>query len=172
MQAYASAELTPLAARFRLAPAKSPAQTAPVPVKAQPTHRLDGVASPSSMLASLIIDALDDQGLAVLAHRLQPHLTRSAEREVAGRVAYTVPSLATELGVSQKTVRCAIARRELRAVKRGSRWIISSDAVQAWATASDTGRRTSRAVSASAPKSAGPSLRSVFGGASSEGGAP
>jgi Helix-turn-helix domain len=40
----------------------------------------------------------------------------------------TVASLPAELGVSQKTIRCAIARRELPAVKRGSRWIISADA--------------------------------------------
>ena len=172
MQAYARAALTPLASQFRSPLIDSLVTAAPAPVNATDSGQLDGIVSPSSMLASLIVAALDDQNLAVLAHRLQPHLTRSAETEVAGRVAYTVPSLATELGVSRKAVRCAIARHELRAVKRGSRWIISSDAVQAWATASDTLRRTSRAVSASAPKSAGRPQRSGFGGASSEGGAP
>jgi excisionase family DNA binding protein len=47
--------------------------------------------------------------------------------------AYTVASLAAALGVSSRVVRGAIARGELAAVKRGGRWIISADAVRAWA---------------------------------------
>lgn len=136
------------------------------------TARSDAVASPSAVLASLILDGLDDQSLAALARRLLPHLTQDADRHAdRGHVAYTVASLAAELGLSQKAVRCAIARRELRAVKRGSRWLISADAVQAWATATDGRRRVNRTLGAPAPKSAGPSLRSVFCGGSSEGGA-
>jgi excisionase family DNA binding protein len=127
--------------------------------------------STASILASLILDSLDDHGLSVLAHRLLPHLTQPAHLEAArARVAYTVPSLATELSVTQKTIRCAIARGELRAVKRGSRWIMSADAVQAWATASDARRRTSRVNGATTPKAAGPSLRSVLCTPESRGG--
>jgi len=49
--------------------------------------------------------------------------------------AYTVAQLAAETGLSPKAVRGAIARGELEAVKRGTRWIVSADAVAAWATA-------------------------------------
>jgi hypothetical protein len=73
-----------------------------------------------------------------------------------------VASLAVELGVSQKAIRCAIGRRELNAVKRGSRWIISAEAVRDWAAASDERRRTGRARGAAAPRAAGPSLRAVL----------
>jgi excisionase family DNA binding protein len=169
MQAYASTEPTPRASEFRLPSAQSLVPAAPVPVKDESTGRRDVGASSSSMLASLILDALDDRDLAVLADRLVPHLSESVHREAAGHVAYTVASLAAELGVSQKAVRCAIARRELRAVKRGSRWIISADAVHAWATASDARRRTGCGRRTPAPKSAGPSLRSIVSGAASEG---
>ena len=54
--------------------------------------------------------------------------------------AYTVTSLAAALGVSPKAVRGAIARGELAAVKRGGRWIISGDAVRAWAQHDGTAR--------------------------------
>jgi excisionase family DNA binding protein len=46
--------------------------------------------------------------------------------------AYTVATLATALGVTERVVRNAIARGELCAVKRGSRWYIAIDAVEAW----------------------------------------
>lgn len=47
--------------------------------------------------------------------------------------AYTVATLAAVLGVSQRVVRNAIWRGELEAVRRGSRWVIAADAVEAWA---------------------------------------
>ena len=46
---------------------------------------------------------------------------------------YTVASRAEALGVSAKVVRGAITRGELDAVKRGGRWIIPAEAVDAWA---------------------------------------
>jgi excisionase family DNA binding protein len=171
MQAYASAQLTPLDTEPRLASDHSPTQVASVVANGGTTGRFDGAASASSLLASLILDGLDNRGLAVLARRLLPHLRQPADPEAQGPVAYTVASLAAELGVSQKTIRAAIARRELSAVKRGSRWIISADAVRAWATESDRRRRTGRACGAGAPKAAGPSLRSVLCGVANRGGA-
>jgi len=172
MQAYASAELSPQAPNYRLAPVPSVAQIAPVAANGEASARVDDTASQASIVATLILDGLDDHRLAVLARRLVPHLMQSAAPEAARvHVAYTVASLAAELGVSQKTVRCAIARRELPAVKRGSRWIISADAVQAWPTASDVRRRTGRFCGATAPKAAGPSLRSVLCGGPGRGGA-
>jgi excisionase family DNA binding protein len=47
--------------------------------------------------------------------------------------AYTVATLAATLGVTERVVRNAIGRGELAAVKRGARWLISPDAVDAWA---------------------------------------
>jgi excisionase family DNA binding protein len=73
--------------------------------------------------------------------------------------AYTVASLAAELGVSAKAIRCAIARHELQSVKRGSRWIISADAVGEWASAPeahDATARRRRAALPPTPKAAGP----------------
>lgn len=92
-----------------------------------------GTAPPSStsaVLAALLVNDLDGDALAMLARRLTPHLQQLYTPAV--RAAYTVESLADELEVSPKTVRCAIARGELQAVKRGSRWIISARAVDEW----------------------------------------
>ncbi len=72
--------------------------------------------SPSAM--QRLVDLLEDRGL-IHAEPTTP--------------AYTVASLAEALGVSAKVVRGAIARGELDAVKRGGRWIIPAEAVDAWA---------------------------------------
>ena len=120
-------------------------------------------------LASLLLEGLSDQDLAVFARRLLPHLQEGRADRARAHSVYTVASLAAELGVSAKAVRCAISRHELQAVKRGSRWIISADAVSEWATAAEadhaTGRRR-RAPLPAAPRAAGPSLRSVLCGES------
>jgi excisionase family DNA binding protein len=119
--------------------------------------------------ASLLFEGLSNQDLAVFARRLLPHLQESQLDGAPAHPGYTVASLAAELGVSDKAVRCAIARHELRAVKRGSRWIISADAVSEWATAPETAEASVRrrhAPSPPAPKAAGPSLRSVLCGES------
>jgi len=57
----------------------------------------------------------------------------SSDHATAAPPAYTASTLAAALGVSAKTVRNAIARGELRAIKRGARWIVSEDAVREWA---------------------------------------
>ena len=64
--------------------------------------------------------------------------------------AYTVASLAEILGVTPKVIRNAVARGELTAVKRGGRWIISSDAVAAWTNPAGDGRRRRRQVGGAA----------------------
>jgi excisionase family DNA binding protein len=62
-----------------------------------------------------------------------------------GAPAYTVVTLAAALGVTERVVRNAIARGELRAVKRGARWYIATDAVDAWTyPAADVSRATRR----------------------------
>jgi excisionase family DNA binding protein len=49
--------------------------------------------------------------------------------------AYTVATLAAELGRTERSIRAAIARGELEAVKRGRGYVISADAVAEWARA-------------------------------------
>lgn len=170
MQAYARAELTPLESDLPLVPRAAGMQAVPLGVDDRVATRLDRAATSSSLLASLILDGLDDHGLAVLARRLLPFLQRADEANIAPvPAAYTVATLANELDVSQKAIRCAIARRELAAVKRGSRWIIPADAVRAWSTAPARPRKTRRSCGLAAPKSAGPSLRSVFCAGASRG---
>jgi excisionase family DNA binding protein len=60
--------------------------------------------------------------------------------------AYTVHSLAVTLGVSAKSIRNAIARRELRARKQGGRWIISAAAVEEWSRPADERRFARRST--------------------------
>jgi excisionase family DNA binding protein len=70
-------------------------------------------------------------------------LMRADERAAAP--AYTVATLARSLGVTQRVVRNAIGRGELGAVKRGARWLISPEAVDAWAHGErDLSRKTRR----------------------------
>ena len=78
-------------------------------------------------------------------------------------LAYTVSTLAADLGVSTKTVRGAISRGELKAVKRGSRWFISAEAVRAW-TNGEWGptARPQRTGASKRPRCDGPSLRAVL----------
>src|SRR5699024_11119175 len=95
-------------------------------------------------LTSLLLKGLSDQDLAVFARRLLPHLQDGRADRGQAHSVYTVASLAAELGVSAKAVRCTIARNELQAVKRGSRWIISADAVSEWATAPGAHHATGR----------------------------
>ncbi|WP_272474838.1 helix-turn-helix domain-containing protein [Baekduia alba] len=62
-----------------------------------------------------------------------------------GTPAYTVATLAATLGVTERVVRNARSRGELRAVKRGSRWYIATDAVDEWThEAADVSRTTRR----------------------------
>jgi excisionase family DNA binding protein len=168
MQAYASAQLTPL---------ESESQQAPVPsIKPASGAAFDGAAtaqvgsaSPVAALVSAIVDGLSDRDVGVLARRLLPHLGQPRELYDA-HCAYTVASLAAQLGVSQKTIRSAISRRELAAVKRGARWLISAESVREWATPSDARPRSRRTRSAAVPKAAGPSLRAVLCIAAGHGG--
>jgi excisionase family DNA binding protein len=160
MQAYASAQLAPLESESQQAPVPSikPASAAAFDGHALP--QLDS-ASPVAALVSAIVDGLSDRDLGVLARRLLPHLGQPTAQD-GGHRAYTVASLAAELGVSQKTIRSAIARRELAAAKRGARWVISAESVREWATPSEARPRPRRTRDVAVPKAAGPSLRAVL----------
>lgn len=167
MQAYASAQLTPLETESWLAPAPSIKPASRAPAISATRAQLD-TSSPIAALVSVILDGLSDRDLGALARRLLPHLRQPAELNDRN-AAYTVASLAAELEVSPKTIRSAIARRELAAVKRGARWLISADAARKWATPADAPPRR-RAGCARATKAAGPSLHSVLCAAAGNGG--
>jgi excisionase family DNA binding protein len=83
-----------------------------------------------ALLAEL---ARDD--LAELAERLRPFL--AAPEAPAG--AYTPATLAAALGRSERAIRAAIGRGELRAVKRGRGYVIAAEAVAEWAQAARIG---------------------------------
>lgn len=167
MQAYSRAALVSVTAAPLVSSVSSRGEGGSAVVASGSNGRPVDVGTAARALASLLLDRLSDHDLAVFAQRLLPHLQDDRLGHAQAHSAYTVASLAAELGVSTKAIRCAIARHELQAVKRGSRWIISADAVGEWASAPDardaTVRRR-RAALPPAPKAAGPSLRSVLCG--------
>lgn len=164
--------LAPLRAASSVSSVSSRAKGADGAVATGAAERPVHVASAAQAFASLLLEGLSNQDLAAFARRLLPHLQQSHRDSARAHSAYTVASLAAELGVSDRAVRCAITRHELRAVKRGSRWIISADAVREWATAPglpDATRHRRTASLPAAPRAAGPSLRSVLCGESQPG---
>ncbi len=168
MQAYSRQALVPMTAASPESSVSSrERRRAGGVVASDSAARPFDVVAAAQTLATLLLEGLTEQDLAVFARRLLPHLEEGQLDRAGGHSAYTVASLAAELGVSAKAVRCAITRQELQAVKRGSRWIISADAVSEWATAPEAhhaaGRRRPAPVPA-APRAAGPSLRSVLCG--------
>jgi hypothetical protein len=120
VQAYSSEALAPLTAASPEWSHCSYRQGADSVVASGPVGLPFDAATAAQALASLLLEGLSDQDLAVLAQRLMPHMVEGHLDHARARSAYTVASLAAELGVSAKAVRCAIARHELRAVKRGA----------------------------------------------------
>ncbi len=88
-------------------------------------------AGSSELLARALLSALlsDPEALRRLGAALAEVAATETETHPA---AYTVEGLAATMGVSPRVVRNAITRGELQAVKRGGRWLIAPDAVDAW----------------------------------------
>jgi Helix-turn-helix domain len=99
-------------------------------------------------LASALVELLADSPAAL--GRLRELITPHTPAPAPAPPAYTVASLAAMLHVSPKVIRGAITRGELAATKRAGRWVISDDAVRAWAQADPlvarNGRRSRRAT--------------------------
>ncbi len=93
-----------------------------------------------SDLARALLDELAGDPVA-LARLRELVGERTADPDTRATPAYTPRTLAAALGRSERSIRAAIARGELAAVKRGRGWILSAEAVQAWATATPTPAR-------------------------------
>lgn len=91
--------------------------------------RLPGAVTLAGELVAAI--RADADALAELRDLLAPQAVSAANRLAP---AYTVATLAAELGRSERSIRAAIARGELEAIKRGRGYVIGADAVAAWAT--------------------------------------
>jgi excisionase family DNA binding protein len=93
-----------------------------------------------AQLALAFVEALDDRALDVLADALASRL--GASTTPPAPVAYTVASLASEVGLSERVIRSEIHSGELPAVKRGRNYLIARDAVEAWAAPAPAAGRT------------------------------
>jgi excisionase family DNA binding protein len=86
----------------------------------------------SDLLRALVEELASDP---VAVEQLRTLLEVDADqRQATPRPAFTVRSLATEIGRSERSVRDAIARGKLKAVKHGRGYLITAAAVEAWAT--------------------------------------
>jgi excisionase family DNA binding protein len=127
----------------------------------------------SSTSATLVTDLLraivaELEADPVARERLRALLGPQGDQEPAASAqAYTVQSLAAELGRTPRSVRGAIERGELEAVKRGRGYVISAEAVSRWASAPrEAPPRRSRRPPPSRPSAAaGPMRRALAAGA-------
>ncbi len=100
--------------------------------------------------------------------RLRSLLGAQVDREpTASAPAYTVQSLAEELGRTPRSIRGAIERGELEAVKRGRGYVISAEAVSLWASAPPEAapRQSRRPRATKTQAAAGPMRRALAAGA-------
>ena len=71
---------------------------------------------------------------------LSPELAQAVRAAVAEtlaavppeRIAYTIEQAAEAVGLARNTIRDAVSRGELRAVKRCGRWLIKRDSLLRW----------------------------------------
>jgi excisionase family DNA binding protein len=96
----------------------------------------------SDSFGRMVVAAL--AGDPLLLAKLRDLLGVPAGPQPAALPAYTVASLASALGVTERVVRNAIARGELPAARRGARYLIGADAIERWAQASAPTVRPSR----------------------------
>lgn len=104
-----------------------------------------------SVLGTALLEQLEEADLDRLAELLAPRLAGRPPAAEAGPAGYTVARLAAEVGLSGKTIRGAIHRGELRAVRRGSSYVIAADAVAEWLTPDDPPARPRPRARAAGP---------------------
>jgi excisionase family DNA binding protein len=113
------------------------------------------------MVRAVIADLKDDP---VALEELRSLLGAVLDAQPASSArAYTVRSLAAELGRTPRSVRGAIERGELEAAKRGRGYVISAEAVSRWASATPntTPRQSRRPRPTRAKPAAGPMRRAL-----------
>jgi excisionase family DNA binding protein len=119
----------------------------------------------SDLLRALVAELEADP---VALERLRSLLGAEGDRQPAvSAPAYTVQSLAAELGRTPRSIRGAIERGELEAVKRGRGYVISAEAVGRWASAPTEAspRRSRRPPPPRTQAAAGPMRRALAAGA-------
>ena len=84
-------------------------------------------------LAQLVLDEIAANPAALARLRELVGSTSSKDDVDRSAAAYTVATLAVEVGRTERSIRAAIARGELEAVKRGRGYVIGADAVATWA---------------------------------------
>jgi excisionase family DNA binding protein len=110
--------------------------------------------TPAGVLASALVEALAADPAAI--SRLRELVAVELPQPMAPEpVIYTVASLAAVVDVSERVVRGAITRGELRAAKRGGRYLISAGAVRDWA-AVEPGANSERPARAQLRRAHGP----------------
>jgi hypothetical protein len=117
-----------------------------------------------SDLARALLDELAGDPAAL--ERLRELVAPSApepERAALSAPAYTPASLGAALGRSARSVRAAIARGELAAVRRGRGWIIAADDVAAWAHAESSPPPTPRRTRGRSRTGPGPMAKALDG---------
>lgn len=110
-------------------------------------------------IARALLDSLAASPEAVAQLRVVVGLQPDPSTSGPEHTAYTVASLAAELAVTPRVIRGAIHRGELQAVRRGSVYLITAEAVRSWATP-EVPRRPRRSPIA---RECGP-LRTVLAG--------
>jgi hypothetical protein len=83
-----------------------------------------------SDLARALLEELAGDRAAL--ERLRELVATPAEQVAPTAAAYTTKTLAAEIGRTPRSIREAIKRGELEAVKRGKGYVIGADAVAAW----------------------------------------
>jgi excisionase family DNA binding protein len=92
-------------------------------------------------LALELIEAIAQSPVAL--ERLRELVADTSPPASASAPAFTPRTLALELGRTERSIRAAIARGELDAVKRGRGYVIGRDAVEAWTRAPAGASRSS-----------------------------
>lgn len=83
-------------------------------------------------LAQLVLDEIAANPAALARLRELVGEVASPDGSTPVAAAYTVATLAAEVGRTERSIRAAIARGELQAVRRGRGYVIGADAVAAW----------------------------------------
>jgi excisionase family DNA binding protein len=112
----------------------------------------------SSALVEQMLEAVEADP--ILAHRLRAAL--ALDPQPSGPVVFNTRTLAEEVGVSDETIRREIRSGRLRAQLRGKSYVITREAVEAWAARDDGPRVPTRSVRSPRPRGQRQTLRATL----------